>query len=185
MKRSQYILLCLAVIVSACGKTSLSWKEEVKLSSGELIVVQRTAKTKAFGEVAGPGGWENEGMTVELVSQSADRNPPVWNFPFVPLLMDRDPTSGQWFIVATFYSCVSWYALERPKLPYTEYRVVGGQWVQQALTPNLIGRSANMLTSIRSSGEPDHSIASKESIMNDPRISKKYKSIVSQWSTGC
>lgn len=182
----KYLFLCLCIALSACGKTNLSWKEEVKLSSGEIITVARTAKTKAFGEIAGPGGWENEGMSVKVIlPEKSPENPPEWNFPFVPLVFDRDAQTKQWFMVATFYSCESWYALGKPKLPYTEYRVVNGQWVQQALTSSLIGRQANMLTSIRSSGEPDHTIASKTASDSDLTIDKSFKSIVGDWSTGC
>lgn len=186
MKALALIVCALSgLVLTACGKTNISWKEEVKLSSGEVITVQRTAKTKAFGEIGGPGGWENEGMSVKVIHPKLPDNPPEWNFPFVPLVFDRDSQTKQWFMVATFYSCQSWYALGRPKLPYTEYRVINGQWVQQALTDSLIGRPANMLTRIHSSGEPDHTLASKTLAGSDLRTSKEYKSIVSKWSTGC
>lgn len=37
---------------------NFSFKEEVKLSSGEVIVVYRQFKTKSFIEIGGPGGLE-------------------------------------------------------------------------------------------------------------------------------
>lgn len=171
--------------VTQCFNSNISWTEEVQVTGHGIVVVQRTAKTKAFGEIGGPGGWENEGMTVEIIKPDLKDKPPVWNFPFVPLLFDQDPQTKQWFMVATFYSCTSWYDLGRPKLPYTEYRVKDGHWVQQALSPELIGRTANMLTSIRSGGEPNHTQSSKAAIMARPTIAPKYLKVVDKWSTGC
>ena len=179
------IVTAFGASLTACGKSQLEWKEEVQLQSGEVIVVKRTAKTKAFGEIGGPGGWENKGMMVEVIQPQKPDNPPIWNFPFVPLIFDRDPQTQQWFMVATFYSCESWYALGKPNLPYTEYRLENKLWVQQPLSPQFIGRPANMLTSIRSSGEPDHTIASKTSADSDTRIAPEFRTVVGKWSTGC
>ncbi|MFM2450653.1 MAG: hypothetical protein RIS44_3103 [Pseudomonadota bacterium] len=36
-------------------ENGFGWKEEVKLNGGEIILVQRTAKAKDFGEIG--GGW--------------------------------------------------------------------------------------------------------------------------------
>ena len=182
-------LAILALVASlstlvGCGKSHLSWKEEIQLGTGEVVLAQRSARTKSFREVGGPGGWENEGMTVEIVGALKDK-PPRWDYPFVPLLFDRDTETKQWFMVATFYGCPSWYDLGRPKLPYVEYRINDGQWAAQALSPNLTGRSANMLTNIRSGGEPNHTIATKAAVMSDPMIAREYKEIVDKWSTGC
>lgn len=173
------------VVLTACGKSRLTWTEEVSVTELGTIRVQRSATTKAFGEIAGPGGWENKGMTVEIIHPNLRNKPPVWDFPFVPVLFDRDKNTEQWFLVATFYSCESWYALGRPAVPYIEYRVKSGKWTAVPLSPSLIGKSANMLTSIRSGGEPDHTLSSKGAIMSNPRISPEYTKIVEKWSTGC
>jgi len=185
-RHSYWITLVFSLLqLAGCGETNVSWKEDVQLSSGEMIVVRRTAKTKAFGEIAGPGGWENKGMTVEIVMPTLKDKPPIWDFPFVPLLFDRDSQTNQWFMVSTFYSCESWYELGRPKLPYVEYRLRDGQWVSQPLSVGLIGKPANMLTTIRSGGEPDHTIATKAAIESDPAIGTSYRKIVANWATSC
>ena len=174
-----------ALLVTACGKSQIEWKEEVQLQSGETFIVKRTAKTKPFGEIGGSGGWENEGMTVQIIQPLKPDNPPLWDAKYVPLVFDRDPETKEWFMVATFSSCTSWYELGRPKLPYTEYWVKNGQWRQQALLPQHIGRQGNMLTTIRSGGEPDHTLASKEAINANPAISQEFKSVVDNWTHGC
>ena len=104
----------------------------------------------------------------------------------MPVVFDRDDNTKEWFMVATFYSCQSWYDLGRPKLPYTEYRLKIGVWQKVELSTSVIGMKANMLTGIRSGGEPPLiDMTSKRQRMSDPRIAKKYSQIVSTWSTGC
>jgi hypothetical protein len=184
------VLACIAsiiagIVLTGCGQNQIEWSEQVKLQSGEIVVVKRTAKSKPFGEVGGPGGWENDGMTLHILEPQKPDNPPLWDARYVPLLFDREPVSGQWFVVATFYSCTSWYELGKPALPYTEFRFKDGKWTQGPLTPSLIGREGNMLTSIRSKGEPNHTLQSKEDAMSDVRISPTYKRIVSSWRTSC
>mgnify|MGYP003382294959 CR=1 FL=1 len=184
-------LMCAAVTVavtllSACSnKRHIEWNEEVLLESGERLMTRRTALSQPFGQIGGPGGWENEGMTLEITAPVKPDNPTRWSAKFVPLILDRDNQNGEWFIVATFYSCTSWYELDRPKLPYTEFRFRQGRWVQQALSPKFIGRDANMLTDVQSNGEQASTIEAKRSRMNDPRMAPEYKRVVEKWSTNC
>ncbi len=175
----------LAVLLMGCGPKKLAWTEEVKLQSGEILTTRRHALAQPFGQIGGPGGWENEGMTVEIISPRKPDYPGTWNAKFVPLVFDRDPDTQEWFMVATFYSCTSWYDLGRPKLPYTEFRFKNGQWVQQPLSEKFIGSQGNMLTDIRSSGEPDHTVASKQDVMNAGRSSPEYRQVVAAWQTNC
>ncbi|APW44271.1 hypothetical protein RS694_18225 [Rhodoferax saidenbachensis] len=172
-------------LLAGCGPKTIAWTEDVQLQSGEIIQTRRTALAEPFGQIGGTGGWENEGMTVEIMAPAHPENPGPWSAKFVPLVFDRDPETKEWFMVATFYSCTSWYNLGRPKLPYTEFRYRNSQWVQQALSEKLIGREANMLTSIRSSGEPNHTISSKQLIKRNPKIEPEYKGIVAKWRTAC
>ena len=181
-------VLLVSVVLAACdsGPKLLAWQEEVQLSNGDIITVKRTAKSKSFGEWGGPGGWENEGMTLAIEKPKKPDDPPVWDFRFVPVVFDRDAETKEWFVVATFYSCQSWYDLGRPKLPYTEYRLRNGQWQKVELSASVMGLDANMLTDISSGGEPPLiDIEAKRKRMSDARIAKKYTSVVTKWSTGC
>lgn len=172
-------------LLAGCGPKKLEWTEEVKLQSGEVLTTRRTALAEPFGQIGGTGGWENEGMTVEIIAPVKPDNPGRWSAKFVPLVFDRDPDTNEWFMVATFYSCSSWYGLGRPELPYTEFRYRSGQWVQQALSQKLIGREGNMLTSIHSGGEPNHTLASKELAFSNVKIAPEYRRILAKWHTGC
>jgi hypothetical protein len=179
------LALSAALCLLGCGAKKLEWTEEVQLQGGEILLTRRTALAQPFGEIGGPGGWENEGMTVEILAPKRPDNPTRWSAKFVPLLFDRDPETNEWFMVATFYTCTSWYALGRPKLPYTEFRFRNGQWVQQAMSQKFIGRAANMLTSIHSGGEPSHTLASKLQSMSNLKIAPKFKLILDKWETAC
>ncbi|MFM2450654.1 MAG: hypothetical protein RIS44_3104 [Pseudomonadota bacterium] len=125
-------------------------------------------------------------MTVKIIQPIHPDNPPLWDAPFVPIIFDRDPKTKEWVMVATFYSCESWFQLGRPELPYTEFRFKNNAWIQQkSISPQWIGRAANMLTAIRSSGEPDHTLQSKFKIMDKPTIAEEYTGIVGKWKTSC
>lgn len=176
-------LLC-TVLTTGCTN-SIKWDEEVLLQSGEVLKVRREALTQPFGQIGGSGGWENMGMTLTVISPDLPDKPVIWRARFVPMILDRDPKTREWFIVATFYSCTSWYELGRPKLPYTQFRLQNGQWIQQPLGEEFIGRQSNLLTDIRSSGEPDHSIASKEAVMSNGKIVTSYVKVVAKWQTNC
>ncbi len=170
--------------LSGCGDKQSTWSEEVRLQGGETLVVERTAQLRANHIAGGGGGSINEGMTVEIAQPIKPDNPSRWSAKFVPILMDRDPASREWFIVATFFHCDSWYALGRPKLPYTEYRFRGGQWVQQALSPQWIGRAANVLSSNRENA-PHVTLSGKERVLAIATISPEYRRVVGEWSTTC
>lgn len=174
-----------AVLLAACGNSQIEWKEEVKLHSGEVIVVKRTAKLRANAIAGGGGGSFNEGMTVTIVQPVKPDNPAIWSARFVPLVFDHDPASKEWFMVATFFHCDSWYELGRPKLPYTEYRFKNGQWVQQALSPQSFGLAANMFTGMGPKGVRNWTADEKAARLNDPAISPEYKSVTDKWQHGC
>jgi hypothetical protein len=176
-------LLCL--LLSACGRSNISWNEEVLLQSGEKIIVSRTVKTKAFGEIGGPGGWENMGMTLEIKTPQRPDNPPLWSQPLIPVVFDRDSKTRTWFVVATTESCQKWYELGRPKQWYLEYRVQNGRWEQTTLSAEHIGRQSNMLTSINSSGEKDLSVEEKTTRMSNPAIGKQFKRVMDEVLTSC
>ena len=183
-------LPCLGVVVVAaflvaCDSRPLEWTEEVRLQSGEVIVVKRTAKLKGNAIAGGGGGSFNDGMTVQIIQPAKPDNPGVWSARFVPLVFDRDPASKEWFMVATFFHCDSWIELGRPKLPYAEYRYRNGQWLQQALSAQSFGLAANMFTGLGPKGVKNWSADEKASRLNDPTISPKYKSVTDKWQHGC
>lgn len=185
-KRVLSLLFFCALALLGCGQVDLRWSEEVQLSSGKTIIVKRAAKGEKIGEIGGPGGWEQKEMSVEIDAKDSEIfNPPVWRTAYVPVLLDYDASRKEWLIVATFYTCQGWYDLGRPKLPYVEYRVANsGQWRVVPLDAALIGRKTNLLTGVRSGGEPPM-LTLKDKAGRGLRAGEKYRNIVGHWQSNC
>lgn len=185
-----FIVVLIVILLSGCGGETLRWKEPVSLQSEETIVVSRTARFKANWIAGGGGGSINEGMTLEIVQPTGSENPGKWSDHFVPVLLDKDSETGEWFIVATFFHCDEWYQLGRPALPYTEYRFKDGRWMRQPLSEKWIGRETNVIPAdlsvaqlIRQNG--DIKMSEKNIFLSRPGIVEKFVRIVGSWKTNC
>ena len=186
MRQAGLSAVLLAAGLAACGDKHHTWREEVELPGGAIVVVQRGAELRANYIPGGGGGSINEGMTLAFVSPAAPDNPAAWSGKYVPILLDRDPASREWAIVATFFHCDTWYALGRPKLPYTEFRFRQGRWVQQDLSSQWVGRVANVLAYDGSERFDYLDLKRKQAIVEErPAIAPEYKRVVDQWGTGC
>lgn len=149
-------LLCTLVLTMVgCSRMSETWKEEVRLSDGRLIVVKRTAKGTITRDIAMRAtGWKPTETTVRIPELDGFSNPPVWRSGLNPVVMDYDPASSTWSVVATYMWCSTWYDMGRPTVPYVQYISVGGEaWRVVPLQPGWIGRRANLLIHIRPTGE--------------------------------
>jgi hypothetical protein len=180
----------LMVVVPAChlGNAKLIFAEEVQLASGEIIKASRDVEGKPLGEIGGPGGWEPTYASFVIADPKRSSNPPKWESAtgLVPILFDRDPASGEWVLLATFYMCEPWYALGRPKLPYAEFHVFDGQWSRAELSGQWLGRDANVFTGMKSSGEPKLlTLTEKKQRDSDPAISRRFIKIIDRWTTSC
>jgi hypothetical protein len=73
-------LLCmLALTLVGCSRMSESWKEEVRLSDGQLIVVKRTAKGTITRDIAMRAtGWKPKETTLRIAQVDGAVKPPVW-----------------------------------------------------------------------------------------------------------
>jgi hypothetical protein len=164
-----------------------SYREQVQISSGEVIQIERVIEAAPFGEIGGPGGWEAKYNSLRVTTATGPV-PPKWesSMGLMPLLLDRDPITGQWYLVSIFYTCRAWRAIGSPKLPYAAFQVSNGQWESAPLDRSLIGRNGNVLTAISSEGE--HSpvtLADKQRRNSDPAIVPRGLRIVAQWSNHC
>lgn len=191
--RSKFLLLIIMVMLALAAyyllrDNSLRFKEEVQLASGEIIEIDRVFKTQSMGEIGGPGGWEAKYNSFVISSPVHADNPPLWQSDagLIPMVLDRDSQSKEWFLITTFYTCEAWYQLGRPKLPYAEFRLKNGQWQQGELSPQWIGRVANVMTGVRSGGEPKLLTLPVKQVRNmEPKIAPKYRKVIDDWTTGC
>lgn len=168
---------------------SYSFKEEVKLASGEQILVKRHIVSQVFYELGGAGGWDAKYNSMEIVSPKSADNPAKWESSagLIPIVFDRDAKTGQWFLLAIASgTCDAWYKQGRPKLPYAEFQWTQGQWQQQpVLSEKYIGYQGNVFAAARSKGIPSLLTEEEKDRRNYLINSDEYKKIVSKWSTGC
>jgi len=132
------------------GKVDLKWQEEVKMTDGQMLLVNRTAKGEQVGGhfgTTGGGGFKEKELTLDVVKLPENwQPPPAWRTDYVPILLDYQPAEHTWSVVATFFWCKG---AKFPPLVYTEYQSKnGGPWVVVPLEERLIGRSTNLYTHI-------------------------------------
>jgi len=181
------ILLCTLVLTMvSCSRMSESWKEEVRLSDGRLIVVKRTAKGTLTRDIAMRAtGWIPRETTLRIGQVDGAAKPPVWRSHLIPVVMDYDPASSTWSVVATYIFCDTWYDMGRPVSPYVQYISVGGDaWRVVPLQAGLIGKRANLLTHIRPTGESGL-VREQYKEMRWRSSSARFKAITSSWKTNC
>lgn len=184
-RRNACLFAVALMFTSGCSKVSLGWSEEVRLTDGQVIVVDRTAKGEKNYEIGGPGGWNQSEMSVHIRESPVEmRLPPDWREAFVPILLDYQPSTNTWSLVATFYFCSKWYELGKPALPYVEYQSRdGGDWMNVPLEERLINKESNLLTGPNVNGEPKL-LRIKDKVQREINSSESFKRIVSEWN-GC
>jgi hypothetical protein len=180
-------LLCTLVLTMVgCSRMSESWKEEVRLSDDRLIVVKRTAKGRITRDMAMRAtGWIPRETTLRIAQIDGAAKPPVWRSVLIPVVMDYDPASSTWSVVATYMFCDTWYDMGRPASPYVQYVSVSGEaWRVVPLQAGLVGRRANLLSHIRPTGESGL-VREQYKEIRWRSSSKRFKSISTSWKTNC
>ncbi|MBN6103190.1 hypothetical protein JR064_13550, partial [Xanthomonas sp. CFBP 8703] len=180
-------LFCfLLAMLAGCGRVSLTWKEEVRLSDGQLITIDRTAKGHIQREIGGPTGWEPTEVTLQVQSVvDSAKAPPTWRSNLVPIVLDYDVATSTWVVVATYIYCGTWHKAGKPSSLYVEYiSTNGGDWRVVPLESSRIGQASNLLVSIRHTGEPAL-IREAEKEVRRRRASNIYKAITPTSKNNC
>ena len=138
-------LACSTVI--ACTPTEEgAWREEVELSGGRRITVERSVVWK---EVQGFGQAKEyiESAAALTLAEEPGRSPtPTWRGKEEhTILLDFDAARKEFVLVTLPATCTRYIEAGNPRPPYIEYRLRGGQWIKVALDQELIGRHANLL----------------------------------------
>lgn len=146
-------------LLAACSKEvprqPLQWREEVELSDGRIVWVERTASADGMREMGGPSGIKNQHYSLRF-TPPGESPLPEWQGEHQPMVFDYDSKNNRWYIVSSFfYGCETWLKLEQPKFPYIEYVLNNGAWQRIPLDEQLVGHKANMYGEIDfENGEP-------------------------------
>ncbi|QMT39527.1 hypothetical protein [Neisseria shayeganii] len=136
--------LCLAAALWLAGcfelepLTHQSWKEEVELSDGTVILVERRL-------VVQEGGLLPESIDkilkneVEVLDAKGLPPPPVWSDKWKPMVLDRDE-HGVWFMVVIPRHCFDWNS----SFAYRQYKAYNGGWQQVEFDMGLNLRRPNI-----------------------------------------
>ncbi len=141
-------LIVFIVSLTGCSKT-VNWTEEVRLSNGQMIVIERETKHRPGGaEWARGTGWRpieyvlrfqyppGSGRVIEWRSTKISLS----TYPEFPLLLDNEPKEDTPFLVS-----INW-----PKdgcYEYVRYVAREGSWVEDPLPPEFEPRAANLYLS--------------------------------------
>lgn len=179
------------VMMSGCGAIELTWSEEVRLPTGSLILVERTASGEARGEIGTPTSWKPLEMTLYIPPDTPQgtKGPPLWRSEFIPILLDYEKTTETWSVVATFAYCDTWDSMGRPDSPYIEFQSrAGGSWKKVALEERHIEQPTNLLVgvlmTVRDAGKP---ALVRENVKEWRRVQSGdyFKKITVNWTNNC
>jgi hypothetical protein len=88
------IAAVVAVCVVGCAPQN-SWREEVRLSDGTILMVERNHRWKVYREIGGPTESGSTFAALRVTSASTDPAVPEWQGPFEPLrLAIRSPANS-------------------------------------------------------------------------------------------
>lgn len=102
--------------------THQSWQEEVKLSDGTVILVERRLEYRE-GSILRDSSTKIFKNEVEVLDAKGLPPPPVWSDKWKPMVLDRDEY-GVWFMVVIPRHCFDW----DHDLLYGQYKAIDGVW---------------------------------------------------------
>lgn len=145
-------------VVTACGPKGLGpWQEEVRLSDGRKIVVERYEEAVVRKPIADVGAAFLTNTTLKFVAPPELATLPVLSTQYRPLILDFDPAIGTWFVIAfderacmqpipeAIHEGIMDKTGRINLRPNFEYRLVDGQWLEVPLGSERIGLPVNLL----------------------------------------
>ena len=146
-----------AVLV-ACGPKGLGpWQEEVRLSDGRKIVVERYEEAELRQPIGDVGAAFLTRTTLKFVAPPELATLPVLSTQYRPLILDFDPAIGTWFVIAfderacmqPIPEAIHEGIMDKTGLinlrPNLEYRLVDGKWLEVPVGAERIGLPVNLL----------------------------------------
>jgi hypothetical protein len=153
-------LIVVAATLLACGcsnegERTMHWTETVALSDG-TVEIARFVRYH-FRYSVGVGGMDTgqgeRESTLKLVSKSAASA--TWSAPLIPLLLEREPQTAEWVIVASTHNCEYWREHGEPDPQYWAWRLHSGAWTPIAVPSAFFGRKPNLFFNYRSDEHGD------------------------------
>lgn len=179
--RHYFALLCLSVFLCLIfflyvysywdHNSELTWKEEVKLSSGEIVYVDRYAHIyRQFADsipwidlppmdMGDTDYWKVVKAALTVKDKKGTQILPTFEANEMPMLLEKNAVTGRWFIVTVSYKRVKFID------DYSEYELISGQWIKKTeVSKELFDNKVrgNLVVRVNFHGESDMSIAYKK-----------------------
>lgn len=148
------ILLLLATGLTGCAFLSIgnsaSWKEEVLLHDGRVVIVERSVERGGRHEIGQKGPYREQSLaftmpdTNKTITWEDHFSQELGMANFLPMLLDVHDAVA--YLVVNPMGCLSYNKWGRPNPPYVIFKYVGDQWQRVSLqelpgeikTPNMI-----------------------------------------------
>lgn len=130
------------------------WREEVLLSDGRQIVVERYEETDVRKPIGDAGSAFISNTTIKFVTPADLAGLPALSMPYRPIILDYDREIETWFAIgvntrmclADAFNSGHMNASGRVNLhPNFEYRLFAGRWEEVEIGPERVGLPANLL----------------------------------------
>ncbi|MFC4311843.1 hypothetical protein ACFPN2_22350 [Steroidobacter flavus] len=133
------------LMLAGCQKKHFEWTEEVRLADGSSVQVERSTRYgRVLTEMGGPTSrWVSE-ATVTIVEEG--RKLPTWSHAMEPLVLDRDPATGRWRLLASAVDyCDYARRFGEPYVTYPTFELKGTEWAYVGMPESMLNRRANLL----------------------------------------
>ena len=202
VRRGMALAAC--VVLSACNSDSGGlgpWQEEVQISDGRVILVERFEDSTVRKPIADAGGAFLDETLMAVVAPAEQATTLLrLTTRYRPLILDFDPKAATWFVIA-FDERVCMQPIPeaihegimdktgRVNLrPNFEYRLQQGAWVEVPVAPERIGLSVNLLiqrmtVEQRMDEHQPVRLDEKKRLDSHPRLPKEYRHVVAR--VGC
>ncbi len=152
----QAVLVILVALLNACSWLDSGdlgpWKEEVKLSDGRVIVVERYETFDLKTPMGDPSSAFVKEARIKIVAPSELASLPEIVMPYRPVIFDYDVANKLWFAFGVnelaCYAFREGHMNQRGTInihPNFEYRLRDGAWQYVEIGPERLGQKVNLL----------------------------------------
>jgi hypothetical protein len=180
------LLLLFATACAGAGgrdaRKVVEWKEQVQLSTGQVIVIERGARFRVSDPGTGRLGWlfDDAWLQMDLPGAGSAR----WEGSLEPLVLDVTP-EGRWFLLGVVGAYRGWkdYGLPEQKR-YVAFEFSGKTWQRipfarfpEQFTPNLLASLHATFAATAESSGLLVTLEMKRRIDSRPTLDRPYRTI--------